>query len=149
MNAIRHILVATDFSELTDSVVDQAVELAKQVHASITLVHCYEPPVDPSPESNCSNVASPVEAAAEDQLELIQRRHESPDVQIATVVRMGNASDEVNTVADERRADLIVVGRRGRRGLVHALRGGTAERILRAATRPVYVVRGTPARSEG
>ena len=37
-------------------------------------------------------------------------------------------------------ADVIVVGTHGRRGFSRLMLGSTAERILRTANRPVYIV---------
>jgi nucleotide-binding universal stress UspA family protein len=143
MSTIQHILVATDFSELADTVVDQAIDLAKQLNANVTLVHSYEIPIYGFPDGVLvapADVASRIGEAAATQLDTIARKHEGSGVKIATVLRMGAAWDEVNAVAEERKADVIVVGTHGRRGLARALLGSTAERILRTATRPVYVV---------
>jgi nucleotide-binding universal stress UspA family protein len=58
---------------------------------------------------------------------------------------MGAAWDEINAVAAETKADLIVVGTHGRRGLARALLGSTAERVIRTATLPVFVVHAAAA----
>jgi nucleotide-binding universal stress UspA family protein len=46
-------------------------------------------------------------------------------------------------LAEEERADLIVMGTHGRAGLNHLLLGSVAERVVRLATCPVLTVRQT------
>ena len=50
---------------------------------------------------------------------------------IQCVVRGGTASDSILEAAHEERADLIVLGSRGRNGLQRALFGSTTARLLR------------------
>jgi len=143
MPKIQRIVVATDFSELADTVVDQALDLAKQLGASVTLVHSYEIPIYGFPEGVLvapPDVASRIQTAAQAELEAIAKRSEGRGVKIAVVLRMGAAWDEVNAVAEETKADVIVVGTHGRRGFSRLMLGSTAERILRTANRPVYIV---------
>ncbi len=147
MTTIKHVVVATDFSELAATVVDQALDLAKQLGASVTLVHSYEIPIYGFPEGVLvapPDVASHLQTAAQTQLDAIAKEHEGRGVKLSTVLRMGAAWDEVNAVAEDTKADLIVVGTHGRRGFSRMLLGSTAERILRTATRPVYVVHAAP-----
>ncbi len=59
-------------------------------------------------------------------------------------VRTGRADEQIEAVAKEYHADLVVVGsHRDRAGLWNRL-GGTAEQILTASSVPVLVVHGTP-----
>lgn len=53
----------------------------------------------------------------------------------------GTAADEIVTSAREERADLIVIGSHGRRGLQRFFLGSVAERVVRTASSPVLVVR--------
>jgi nucleotide-binding universal stress UspA family protein len=48
----------------------------------------------------------------------------------------------VNTVAQEKKADLVVIGTHGRRGLARAILGSVAENIIRTATVPVLTIHG-------
>jgi nucleotide-binding universal stress UspA family protein len=143
MGPIQRIVVATDFSELADTVVDQALDLAKQLGASLTLVHAYEIPIYGFPDGVLvapADVAASISSAAQSSLDAIAKRHESAGVTLKTVLRNGPPWDEINAVAAAEKADLIVVGTHGRRGLARALLGSTAERLIRTATLPVFVV---------
>jgi nucleotide-binding universal stress UspA family protein len=148
MKKIQRIVVATDFGDLSDTVVDQAIDLATQLGASVVLVHSYEIPIYGFPDGVLvapPDIASRMGAAAQAGLDGIAQRHGDRGVALKTVLRMGAAWDEVNAVAAEENADLVVVGTHGRRGLARALLGSTAERILRTATLPVFVVHAAAA----
>ena len=58
------------------------------------------------------------------------------------VLRQGMPFEEVNSVAAEVDADLIILGTHGRRGLSRALLGSVAESVIRTATRPVLTIHG-------
>lgn len=63
-----------------------------------------------------------------------------PDVEVK--VRRGHAAEQILDEANEWRADLIVVGRSGKRGLTRFLMGGTATRIVEYAHCSVLLVKG-------
>ena len=54
-----------------------------------------------------------------------------------------STSDEILRVADEIRADLIVLGTHGRKGLSRLLLASVAEQVLRRGKCPVLTVRHT------
>ena len=56
-------------------------------------------------------------------------------------VRVGRIADQIASLAAEVRADLVVVGTHGRRGVERLLLGSVAERLVRIAPVPVLVVR--------
>ena len=56
------------------------------------------------------------------------------------LVRRGRPAEEIARVAEERSADLVVVGRRGRNPIVDLVIGSTAERLVVTACRPVLIV---------
>ena len=56
----------------------------------------------------------------------------------------GRAADEIVKQAQEWRADLIVLGTHGRRGLSRLAMGSDAELVVRQSTEPVLLVRDKP-----
>jgi len=56
-------------------------------------------------------------------------------------VRQGDPRDVVPALAASQKADLVVVGSHGRRGLARAVLGSVAEAIVRGSSVPVVVVR--------
>jgi nucleotide-binding universal stress UspA family protein len=53
----------------------------------------------------------------------------------------GNPADAIVRLAQDRQADLIVMGTHGRTGLQHVLLGSVAEKVVRLAPCPVLTVR--------
>jgi nucleotide-binding universal stress UspA family protein len=51
------------------------------------------------------------------------------------------AWEEINAVAEEIDADLVVIGTHGRRGLARALLGSVAEHVVRTGRRPIVTIR--------
>jgi nucleotide-binding universal stress UspA family protein len=56
-------------------------------------------------------------------------------------VRVGPVAEQLASLATELRADLIVVGTHGRRGIRRVMMGSVAEKLVRLAPCPVLVVR--------
>lgn len=143
MKDLRNIVVATDFSDLADHALDEAVELAEKFGAAITLVHSYEIPVYGFPDGILvapSDVTAQIQLASQKQLADSVARHKASKVPITPILRMGAPWDEINSAAAETGAGLIVIGTHGRRGISRALLGSVAERVIRTATLPVLVV---------
>src|SRR5580693_8792549 len=143
MKRIQQIVVATDFSDLAAHALDDAVDLAEQLGAKITLVHSYEIPIYGFPDGILvagSDVAASMARGGQAGLEAALARHKDRKVPITPSLRCGPPWEEVNAVATEAQADLIVVGTHGRRGFARAMLGSVAERIIRTATCSVLAV---------
>jgi nucleotide-binding universal stress UspA family protein len=63
-------------------------------------------------------------------------------VKLTSVLREGPAADEIRSLGDELKADMIVIGTHGRRGLARALLGSTAENVVRTSTIPILTIHG-------
>jgi nucleotide-binding universal stress UspA family protein len=61
-------------------------------------------------------------------------------IAVTTRTATGMPSEEIIAAALAEKADLIIVGTRGRSGLTHVLLGSTAERVIRMAPCPVLAV---------
>jgi nucleotide-binding universal stress UspA family protein len=143
MPSIQRIVVATDFSEPAEAALEQALDLAKQLGAAVTVVHSYEIPIYGFPDGVLvapADVASRISSAAQASLDGIVARNKDRGVTMTTSLRMGAPWDEINALALEEKADLIVIGTHGRRGLSRALMGSVAERVMRTAVKPLLVV---------
>jgi nucleotide-binding universal stress UspA family protein len=140
---LDNIVVATDFSDIAHHALDEAVDLAKRFGGKITLVHSFEIPVYGFPDGILvapAEVTASIQQGATKQLELEIEARKGTGVSITPLLRMGTPWDEINAVAAETSAGLIVVGSHGRRGIARALLGSVAERVLRTASLPVLVV---------
>jgi nucleotide-binding universal stress UspA family protein len=61
---------------------------------------------------------------------------------IETLIRRGNAAEEILEETEQSHYDLVVVGSRGRRGVTRFLLGSTAARLARYCPAPVLIAKG-------
>ena len=144
MKRIKHIVVGTDFSAVADKAVDFAMDMAAQVGAQVSLVHAYELPMYSFPDSvmvSSPEAAQKITSDALAHLDAAIDKRKDLGISIKSVLRMGPPWEELNGVAVEGNADIIVVGTHGRRGFSRVMLGSVAERMVRTAVRPVVVVR--------
>ena len=145
MDPVRHILVATDFGPASDRALGIAIELAQRFDARLTVLHVLEPPAYPY---GGMHLPFPIEVLSSRRRAMVQRlestmqeaRKERPDAQEA--LRDGTPWRTILGTAKELRADLIVVGSHGHRGLPYRLLGSVAEQVVRASPIAVLTVHG-------
>jgi nucleotide-binding universal stress UspA family protein len=143
----RRILVPTDFTDVSNHALDWAIELAASVGASVTVMHSYAIPVVGFPDGALlptPQLALGMSEAAAAALEAAVAGRRGGAVPLDTVLREGEAWEEIVDVADEVDADLIVVGTHGRHGLARALLGSVAEHVVRTSHRPVLTLSAVP-----
>lgn len=130
----KHILAATDFSQLGDHALQKATELAVQLGAKLTLVHVMVSEDSASPMYAQHEVRAHVE-----KLKQLLPAH-AAEVKVELEVRVGDASTEILAAAEQHGADVVVLASHGQRGLAEWLLGSTAERVVRNARRDVLIV---------
>ena len=143
---VKHILVPTDLSEDADYALVYAIELAQKLQARLILLHA----VDTTP-LEVAEIASQrppsdwqeVETGIEQKLEASLKRLHDVGLQGETLIVHGVPFQSIIDTAQDKGADLIVMGTHGRTGLPHALMGSVAEKVVRLAPCPVLVTRGT------
>src|SRR5205085_2381908 len=117
------IVVGTDGSDTAKEAVRQATELAKAVGGSVLLVSAYEPITEarlrqerrevPEDVSWMVNPREDVQGLLDEAADGIR---ESGIKNVETFAREGDPADAILDVAEERSADLIVVGNKGMTG---------------------------------
>lgn len=78
---------------------------------------------------------------AEDYLQKTSEQLTAKGVSVKTEVKVGSAADEIIKVADEINADLIAMSTHGRSGISRWAFGSITDKVLRAANKPILVVR--------
>jgi nucleotide-binding universal stress UspA family protein len=141
------IVVGTDFSDPALPAVHAAADEARRTGARVTMVHAIEP-IAMLPGPMDAGAAAPMGALASGlkELEDLSRNRlaaalEECRIPGEAVLTYGSAAATLVRIAEERRADLMVVGTKGRTGLRRALLGSVAETVLGAAPCSVLVVR--------
>jgi len=144
MAHFQHILVPTDFTDTSEHALDWAIEMASCLGSSITVMHAYELPVVGLPDATLVPSAEMEVRLADASREALGKtldRHKDCGVPIDAVLREGVAWEQINRVADEIDADLVVIGTHGRRGIARALLGSTAEKVVRSGHHAVATIR--------
>ncbi len=164
--AFTHILVPTDFSDPAHHALRLATEEAVLHGAKVTLAHV----LSAHSGTDVYYVTGASEGtASQARFDPIGGRLAGPPVSEPTVVRRdlndealtqlrdlipdkfrgawnveiasGHPADAIVRLAQEKNADLIVMGTHGRTGLQHVLLGSVAEKVVRLAPCPVLTVR--------
>jgi nucleotide-binding universal stress UspA family protein len=145
----KKILVAVDFSEITDSVVNSAIFVGKLFDAEITVMHAIEPPVITlydNPFLDNADIILELEEIlrqkASEHLDKYIKLIEKAGLKAEKRIEIGTIAETILEVADEIKADLIVIGSH-KKGLIEKLLlGSVAERVLNKARTSVLVVKG-------
>jgi nucleotide-binding universal stress UspA family protein len=144
MAELRRILVPTDFTETSQHALEWAITLAGRLGASITVMHSYEIPIAGFPDASIvatPDLAARISEASQEALDKAVDAHRDRGIPLDALLREGVAWEEINAVAEEIDADLVVIGTHGRRGLARALLGSVAEHVVRTGRRPIVTIR--------
>ena len=137
------ILVASDFSTDADAALALAIDLARERHATLDIVHAYPPDtyVLPPPLDLVGLAPGPSSLThVEEALELRAGHARKVGLTVTTQTLMGPPHEVLVDHATATGADVIVVGSRGLGAMAHALLGSVAEKVVRHAPCPVLVV---------
>ena len=151
MADIKRILVPIDFTETSDRALDYAVDLAKQLGASIIVMHAYELPIYGFPDGALVasvDVATRISQASQEGLNAALEKRKGSGVDLRAILRDGPPAEEIATVAREQSVDLVVLGTHGRRGLRRAIMGSVAEEVIRECACPVLTIHDPNAPAE-
>ena len=145
----QSIVVGTDGSETAGEAVREAIELARAVGGSIELVSAFEPVPNqrlreesrqvPGDLQWMVNPRADVEATLRDAAERVK----DAGVSVNTYAREGDPADAILDVAEERGADLIVVGNKGMTGAKRFLLGSVPNKVSHHAPCSVMIIRTT------
>jgi len=135
------ILVAVDHSEVTPRVIEAARGLAALSHGEVWVIHLRER--EPMGKTGLLTSSESAEAAGADVTSTVETLTKA-GITAHGVVRdtlYGHAAREIVSEAQERGADVIVMGSRGRGDLAGLVLGSTAHKVIHLADRQVMVVR--------
>ena len=122
MASIHRVLYASDFSSASRRAFDTAVALSKTSRAVLTVLHVIEPliPVVPEqyiPPTTWAEIDKGSRAWARRQLDALVRKAAKRGVRAKSRLADGIAAEQILRAVRAGRADFLVVGTHGRRGL--------------------------------
>jgi nucleotide-binding universal stress UspA family protein len=143
----KHLLIATDGSELADKAVEKGLTLSKQLGAKVTIVTVTEPwtaavtgemglafPIEEY-EEGCAANAAKILTAAEAMAKSSGASYETLHI------KNSFPAEGIVEAAKARSCDLIVMASHGRRGLSRMLLGSQANEVLTHSAIPVLIWR--------
>src|SRR5262245_8871001 len=144
---LRKILVATDFSPAAAAALDCAAEFARRFDAEIQLLHVLPSLVQYGPIAGIA--PPPLEwletVRTQTKTQLAKEAGRVEGVKVTSELRDGSIHEGVLWAATASKADRVVLGTHGRRGISHALLGSVAEKVVRLSPVPVLTVRAPQA----
>ena len=142
----RKVLFPTDFSEAGRHALELATSLARDGGGSLVIVHVEEPPM--------AYGGGELYYVQETDREELKKRLAAvvpadPAVTGVHKLLLGDPAEAIIQAAEAEKADLIVMGTHGRRGLTRLLMGSVAEAVVRRASCPVLTVKQPAKGTEG
>jgi nucleotide-binding universal stress UspA family protein len=140
----QKIVLATDGSEYSANVVKYAIELAKISEAKIYAIYVVDTGVFTS---------IPMDVAWTNMYELLKQEGNvatnqveseamAANIEVESITVEGHPAEEIIKLAEDKSADIIVMGTLGKSGLDRFLLGSVAEKVSRTSKIPVMIVRG-------
>jgi universal stress protein A len=152
MRVPTKILVPTDFSAHSDRALEQALDIAKEYHARVFLLHVmqgelYHPVAVTASDFGLSKglwrqVKDRQRAESLKKLQdQLDRFPQAKEVDVVLNVHMGVPYQAILREAKEKKIDLIVIGSLGRTGIKKYFIGSVARNVVDGSKCPVLVMK--------
>src|ERR671916_1874077 len=145
----QSIVVGTDGSDTAREAVRQATDLAGRLGANIHLVSAYEPVPEGRLREERQEVPEDLQWMVNPRedvtttLEEVGEELKQQGIEVQTHAREGDPADAILDVAEEKGADLIVVGNKGMTGAKRFLLGSVPNKVSHHAPCSVMIIRTT------
>lgn len=143
---MKKIIVPIDFSEYSEFALEVAAMLAKKNKAEILALHMLE-----MSDTLLTNSDNEQHAKAVFFLKLAEQKFaeflDKPyleSVAVTPIVKHFKVFSEVNDIAKEHQADLIVMGSQGVSGMKEIFIGSNTEKVVRHSEIPVLIIKHNP-----
>jgi nucleotide-binding universal stress UspA family protein len=148
------ILLAIDDSNFSEAAIEAVIGQARPHGTEVRVLHVVESPpllvarelggYEPALENALEFQKQHAEAVVAKAAELLRAR----GLKVTAALEMGDPKSRILDVAEEWRADLIVLGSHGRKGLNRFLMGSVSDAVARHACCSVEIVRICPANAK-
>jgi nucleotide-binding universal stress UspA family protein len=143
------IVVGTDGSQTAHEAVRQALALAVALGARLEIVSAYEPVSSARLREEAQQIPADLQWMVNPREDVDATLREAAElaaeagVESETYARQGDPADAILDVAEERGADLIVVGNKGMTGAKRFLLGSVPNKVSHHAPCSVLIIRTT------
>ncbi len=139
---MKRILVPCDFSDPSIQAFKFAIEIAEKSNGQVMLLHIVEVPVMhdtmimPVLDFEMSFFKD-LKAKAEKHFAKMKIKYAKEGVKINSLVALGPIQKTIERIAEEKKADLIIMGTHGTTGLLDSFIGSNTEKVVRFSAVPV------------
>lgn len=141
---MKKVIVPIDFSEHSEHALKAAALLAKRSNIEIVVLHMLNLSVVSLSES-----ASDLQAQSVFYLKLAEKKFKKflnkeylKDVKVTPIIKHYLSFKEINNIAEEEKADLIIMSSHGASGVKELFLGSNTEKVVRHSTVPVLILKG-------
>lgn len=125
----KQVLVATDFSDGSQRALFYAIAIARRYGSALSVVHAIPPePRDQIPLGPLPRELNRRRLEAEEEMKHLGEKVQMKDLDHSLLLEQGPVWDVLASVIQREKADLLVLGTRGRGGLKKLALGSVAER---------------------
>ena len=144
MNEIKKILVPVDFSENSQKILRTAVDFAGKFKAEVVIVFVVQSFDDYSgffvPHMPIIQLEEEMVKSAKEKMKSFAPETLNGSVPHSTAILSGDVVEEINRFAGQEKADLVVMGTHGYKGLEKIMFGSVADKVVRSAPCPVLTI---------
>ena len=142
----KTVVIPLDTSEVAEAVLPYIRGLTKPQQSRLVLIHSIEPQeyayVSASTQPNVySKLLDTIESGTLAYLANLQEEFQAEGYAVTLHVARGDAAQFIVDVAVQEKADLIAMTTHGRTGFARWALGSVADRVIRTAYQPVFLVR--------
>ncbi len=143
---MKRIIVPIDFSEHSEYALEAAANLAHKYGSELIVLHMLElsNAILTSNGNSINDEAVFYLKLAEQKFDAFLDRPYLKGLKVTPIVKHFKVWSEVNEVANEHSANLIVMGSHGASGVKEVLVGSNTEKVVRHADIPVLVIKHNP-----
>lgn len=135
------IIVPIDFLQYTDQIVDYTLYIGEKLNGSLKFVHIVEPPqiYGDFEHPSLGTFTEEKIIHAEKKMKQFIEKHQDKYSECEGKIMRGNIVDTIIKYAKDEKADLIIIGTHGRKGLIKMWLGSAAERVIKASPCPTLL----------
>lgn len=136
------ILVAHDGSEQADKALNRAVDLALLSKGSLFIISVVpDLCIMEMSDDECKKMYTIMTDESEKRLDKLKQNMSEKGLEIVTKVQFGSPVESILNMANETKADMIVIGSHGRHGAKKFLMGSVSSKVADHAACEVLVVK--------
>jgi nucleotide-binding universal stress UspA family protein len=142
LREFKRVLCGTDFTEHSYTALDYALSFAKLANGTLIVAHfVHVPSGDVYTHDAWPRTFEEARQRAQQLLEEVHKTRLENYPNTELVVEIGVPAEHMIQLAKDRKVNVIVTATHGRSELAELIMGSTAEKLIRHAPCPVFVVR--------